>query len=72
MIEIAMTNGKISIRSFAEAHGLGEWAATSRLQRAVKNGEMVRERNGRNVTYYYKNSNRIKAHDPFNLCGGGR
>lgn len=69
MIEIAMINGKISIKSFAEAHGLGEWAATSRLQRAVKAGEMVRERNGRNVTYFFKHNNRIKAHDPFNLGG---
>lgn len=72
MIEIAMLNGKLSLKTFAEAHGLGEWAATSRLQRAVKSGEMVRERHGRNVTYHFKNNNRIKAHDPFNLCGGGR
>lgn len=68
MIEIAMTNGKWSLKTFAEAYGLGEFAATTRLQRAVKRGEMVRERHGRNVTYHFKDNARIKAHDPFNLA----
>lgn len=69
MIEIAMTNGKMTLKSFAEAHGLSELAATTRLQRAVKSGIMRRERSGNRSLYHYEfTDHRIRAHDPFNLA----
>lgn len=70
MIEIAMHNGKMTLKAFAKAHGLSEVAASNRLQRAVKAGKMRRERTANNSLYFYEfTDHRIRAHDPFNLAG---